>query len=238
MCPWVCEILSQQTDLWRLWLGLCVVLWAEGRQERANNFNCGCKIKLSIKMLGSGSRTLGCDISDTKKSVVVRVWGYGLGYGCGRGGLKGKGNRKKKSSRILEKPRLEYHWGQIPGRGSNQPWFVLIVQIILYTGLRVILLSNLEHWEAHLDFWKKREQSMEHFKILIVPFLMNYCSQTNSVSLYAFCLLCLPYESQGSLFLMRKPAVATVWMQQRSWYNPENYLHFPPSLNLRSKSTV
>lgn len=117
-------------------------------------------------MLGSGSRKLGCDISDTKKSVVVRVWGYGLGWGCRRWGLKGKGNRKKKSSRILEKPRLEYHWGQIPGRGSNQLWFVLIVQITLNTGLRVILLSNLEHWEAHLNFWKKREQSMEHFKVL------------------------------------------------------------------------
>lgn len=47
-------------------------------------------------MLGSGSRKLGCDISDTKKSVVVRVWGYGLGWGCRRWGLKGKGNRKKK----------------------------------------------------------------------------------------------------------------------------------------------
>lgn len=48
-------------------------------------------------MLGSGSRKFGCDRSDTKKLVVVPVWGYGLGWGCGCGcrGLKGKGNRKK-----------------------------------------------------------------------------------------------------------------------------------------------
>lgn len=46
-------------------------------------------------MLGSGSRKFGCDRSDTKKLVVVRMWGYGLGWGCRCGGLKGKGNRKK-----------------------------------------------------------------------------------------------------------------------------------------------
>lgn len=35
---------------------------------RVNNYNCGSKLKLNIKMTGCGSRKFGCGISDTNRS--------------------------------------------------------------------------------------------------------------------------------------------------------------------------
>lgn len=41
---------------------------AQGKVGRANNYTCGSKFTLNIKMAGCGSRKFGCDISDTNRS--------------------------------------------------------------------------------------------------------------------------------------------------------------------------